>query len=95
MPPSPPRFGAQARMHGLITQLGRRHEITAATLVDDEFDADESRRAMLAYCREVVMVPDRSARQLLAKRLLQIRSLTSIRSFQRLRLTLPSLQQES
>ena len=80
-------------MHGLMTQLGRRHEITAATLVDDEFDADECRRAMLAYCREVVMVPDRSARQLLAKRLLQIRSLTSIRSFQRLRLTLPSLQQ--
>ncbi len=80
-------------MHGLMTQLGRRHEITAATLVDDEFDSDECRRAMLAYCREVVIVPDRGGRQLLAKRLLQIRSLASIRSFQRLRLTLPSLQQ--
>jgi len=80
-------------MHGLMTQLGRRHEITAATLVDDEFDADECRRAMLAYCREVVIVPDRSGRQAFAKRLLQMRSLASIWSFQRLRLTRPSLQQ--
>src|SRR5262249_23155180 len=67
MPPSPPRFGAQARVHGLMTQLARRHELTAVMLVDDEFDAEECRRAMEAYCREVVLVPNPYVRQGLAK----------------------------
>ena len=93
MPASPPRFGAQARIHGLMTQLARRHDLTAAMLVDDEFDADECRRAMQAYCREVVLVPNPCGREGLAKRLLQVRSLASIRSFERLRVTLPALQQ--
>ncbi len=53
MPASPPRFGAQARMHGLMTELARRHDLTAVMLVDDEFDIEECRRAMQAYCREV------------------------------------------
>jgi len=93
MPASPPRFGAQARMHGLMTQLARRHHLTAAMLVDDEFDADECRRAMQAYCREVVMVPNPYGRARLTKRLLQLRSLASTRSFERLRVTVPALQQ--
>jgi polysaccharide biosynthesis protein PslH len=93
MPASPPRFGAQARIHGLMTELARRHDLTAAMLVDDEFDADECRRAMQAYCREVVLVPNPYGRQGLAKRLLQVRSLASIRSFERLRVTLPALQE--
>jgi len=93
MPASPPRFGAQARMHGLMTQLARRHELTAAMLVDDEFDADECRRAMQLYCREVVLIPNPLSREGLAKRLRQVRSLASTRSFERLRVTLPALQQ--
>jgi hypothetical protein len=93
IPASPPRFGAQARTHGLMTQLARRHDLTAAVLLDDEFDADECRRAMQAYCREVLMVPNPYGRQGLAKRLLQVRSLASIRSFERLRVTVPALQQ--
>ena len=28
IPPSPPRFGAQARVHGLMTQLARRHDLS-------------------------------------------------------------------
>src|SRR6516164_657457 len=92
MPASPPRFGAQARVHGLMTQLARRHELTAVMLVDDEFDTDECRRAMQAYCREVVMVPNPYGRGGLYKRLLQLRSLASTRSFERLRVTLPTLQ---
>ena len=80
-------------MHGLMTQLARRHDLTAAVLVDDEFDADECRRAMQAYCREVVMVPNPYGREGLAKRLLQLRSLVSTRSFEQLRVTLPALQQ--
>src|SRR5262245_6960883 len=77
MPASPPRFGAQARVHGLITELARRHDLTAAMLVDDEFDAEECRRAMQAYCREVVLVPNPYGQEGLTKRLLQFRSLAS------------------
>jgi glycosyltransferase involved in cell wall biosynthesis len=76
-----------------MTQLARRHNLTAAMLVDDEFDVDECCRAMQAYCREVVMVPNPKGGQRLAKRLLQIRSLASTRSFERLRVTLPAMQQ--
>src|ERR1700722_1994193 len=89
MPASPPRFGAQARVHGLMTQLARRHDVTAAMLVDDEFDAEECRRAMQAYCREVVMVPNPYGREGLAKRLLQLRSLASTPSFDQLRVSVP------
>src|ERR1700737_1924798 len=93
MPASPPRFCAQARVHGLMTQLARRHDLTAVMLVDDEFDAEECRRAMQAYCCDVVMIPNPYGREGLTKRLLQLRSLASTRSFERLRVTLPALQQ--
>src|SRR6202035_3031149 len=93
VPASPPRSGAQARVHGLMTQLARRHDLTAAMLVDDEFDAHECRRAMLAYCREVVLVSNPYGREGLTKRILQLPSLASNRSFERLRVTLPALQQ--
>lgn len=92
MPASPPRCGAQARMHGLLTQFARHHDVTAVMLLDDEFDAEECRQAMLAYCRDVVLVPNPYGRQGLAKRLLQLRSLASTRSFERLRVTVPALQ---
>jgi polysaccharide biosynthesis protein PslH len=93
MPASPPRFGAQARVHGLMTRLARRHDLTAVMLVDDEFDADDCRRAMQGYCREVVMISNPYGREGLAKRLLQLQSLASTGSFERLRVTLPALQQ--
>src|SRR5690242_4619367 len=93
VPASPPRFGAQARMHGLMTQLARYHDLTAAALVDDEFDADECRQAMQVYCRDVVMIANPYGRKGLTKRLLQLRSVASTRSFERLVHTLPALQQ--
>ena len=93
MPASPPRCGAQARLHGLMTELSRRHELTAAVLVDEEFDIEECRQAMQAYCREVVLVRNPYSGDGLAKRLLQLRSLASTRSFERLRATVPAFQQ--
>ena len=93
LPASPSRFGAQARIHGLMTQLARRHNLTAVTLVDGEFDANQCRRAMEEYCREVVMIPALHGKEGLTKRLLQLRSLASTRSFHRLLFTLPALQQ--
>jgi glycosyltransferase involved in cell wall biosynthesis len=76
-----------------MTQLARRHDVTAVMLVDDEFDAEECREAMQAYCREVVLVPNPYGREGIAKRLVQLRSLASTRSFERLRATVPALQQ--
>ena len=75
-----------------MTQLARRHNLTAAMLVDEEFDVEECRKAMQAYCGEVVMVPNPRGQEGAAKRLLQVRSLASVRSFERLRFTLPALQ---
>lgn len=92
MPASPPRFGAQARVHGLMTQLAQRHDLTAVMLVDHEFDAEECRQSMLAYCREVVLVPNPYGQEGLAKRLLQARSIGSTCSFERLRVMVPALQ---
>jgi polysaccharide biosynthesis protein PslH len=93
MPASPPRFGAQARTHGLMTELARRHDLTVAMMVDESFDADECRRAMQLYCREVVLVPDPQGQAGISKRLMQIKSLASAKSFERLRFTLPALRQ--
>ena len=93
MPASPPRFGAQARMHGLMTELARRHDLTAVMLVDEEFDIEECRRAMQAYCRDLVLVPNPQGREGLPKRLLQLRSLVSSRSFERLRVMVPAMQE--
>ena len=92
MPASPPRFGAQARVHGLMTHLARRHDLTAVMLADEEFDVEECRRAMEAYCREVVLIPNPYSREGLTKRLLQLSSLASTKSFDRLRVTVPALQ---
>jgi glycosyltransferase involved in cell wall biosynthesis len=92
MPPSPPRFGAQARMHGLLTSLARRHDVTAVSLVDDEFDVEDCRRAMRRYCRDLVLIPNPHGRSGAMKRALQLRSLASLRSFERIRCSVPALQ---
>ena len=91
LPPSPPRFGAQARMHGLMSELARRHDVTALALIEDALvDTDECRRAMESYCRHVVLVR-RPYLSGLRKRLEQLRSLTSVSSFERLLFTVPRL----
>jgi len=92
LPPSPPRFGAQARMHGLMTQLARRHDLTAIALAESGFDVEECRRAMLDYCREVVLLPNPAGRTGLSKRLLQLRSLASPHSYEYHHYSVPALQ---
>jgi polysaccharide biosynthesis protein PslH len=92
MPASPPRFGAQARMHGLMTQLARHHDLTAVMLVDETFDIEECRRSMQAYCREVTLLRNPNGEGI-SKRILQLRSLASGLSFERLRGRVPALQQ--
>jgi polysaccharide biosynthesis protein PslH len=92
MPPSPPRAGAQARMHGLISSLARRHEITVVSLFDEGFDPEDCRRALHDLCREVILVPNPIGREGVAKRMLQLRSLASFRSFEHHRFLVPGLQ---
>jgi polysaccharide biosynthesis protein PslH len=63
-----------------MSSLARRHEVSAAALSSPTFDRGVAERAMREYCREVVLVPSRSER--FPKRLVQLRSLASSRSFE-------------
>ena len=80
-PSSPPTFGAQRRIEGLMRVLGRRHRVAAVSLVSPEFDAGLAEREMRRWCDEVVLVPARSDRSPV-KRLLQLRALASRRSYE-------------
>lgn len=91
LPPSPPGSGAQARMHGLLTSLAARHEITAVSLIDPDLDPGPCERALREHCREVVLLPcDTGLRD---KRRLQLRSLLSSHSFERHRFAARALQE--
>jgi polysaccharide biosynthesis protein PslH len=82
--PSPPRFGGQRRLDGLMRSLAKRHEVSVISFnASDEF-AQISLDATREYCREVVTFPDMEfvARQ--DKRMLQARSLVSTHSFEHL-----------
>ena len=94
MPASPPRFGAQARMHGLMTEMARRHDVSAVMIASDEFDIDECRAAMQRYCREVVLVRNPREKSRMSKRFRQAQSLVSGRSFERLWVSFPQIQNE-
>lgn len=91
-PASPPRSGGQVRIHAIMNELSKRHDLTAVMLVDDEFDIEECRQAMQAYCRDVVLVPNHHSRAGLAKRLAQLRSIASTQSFERQQVVVPALK---
>ena len=93
MPPSPPRSGAQARTHGLLTGLAKRHDLTAIVVHEDDQTPATAGPAMRAYCREVVFVRNPHAAAGWKRRVLQARSWLSGRSFQRHLFTIPGLQQ--
>jgi glycosyltransferase involved in cell wall biosynthesis len=90
-PPSPPTFGAQRRIEGLMRALSRRHRITGVSLYGPSYDPAVARAAMGAYCEEVVLVPGRVERGP-GKRALQLRALASTHSFEYLHFDVPALQ---
>src|SRR5712664_2135732 len=90
--PSPPTFGAQRRVEGLMAVLGRRHEITAVSVIPDNQDARALERAMREYSSEVVLVP-RPDWEGPGKRLVYVRSLLSSRSLVRRLYHLPALHE--
>jgi glycosyltransferase involved in cell wall biosynthesis len=89
--PTPPRFGAQARIHGLMTSLARRHELTGVALLAPDDDPEGARRAMASYCGELRLVPMRPPEGA-GKRAWQLRSLASPRSYERRLTALPALR---
>ncbi len=54
--PSPPKFGGQRRLHGLMRAAADEHEVSVVALADPSEDAAESVRATREYCRRVVTV---------------------------------------
>jgi glycosyltransferase involved in cell wall biosynthesis len=92
MAPSPPRFGAQARAHGLLSYLGKNHDLTALVLHDDDETPAASGPAMRAYCREVTFVRNPNAARGWRRRALQLRSWLSHGSYQRHLFAVPAFQ---
>jgi glycosyltransferase involved in cell wall biosynthesis len=93
MAPSPPRFGAQARTHGLLSNLARGNDFSALVLHDDAATPDVSGPAMQAYCREVKFVRNPHHATGWRRRALQARSWLSRRSYQRHLFAVPAFQE--
>jgi polysaccharide biosynthesis protein PslH len=92
--PSPPRSGGSARLHGLLTNLARTHDVTILSFVDPADDYEPWLEATREYCDEVVVVENDlfgiTGRR---KRLAQLRSLASTRSYERFVYHRPEMQQ--
>jgi glycosyltransferase involved in cell wall biosynthesis len=85
--PSPPRSGAPRRIHGLLTELARRHEVSMLAFTAPGDDTEEALEATRQYCAEVVTVENARLDRALdrkRKRAIQIRSLFSPQSYERL-----------
>jgi len=81
--PSPPRFGAQRRLDGLMRGLAARHEVSLLSFVADDEHAEDSLRTSASYCHRVTTVQnDVLGLSVNKKRLMQLRSLLSRRSFE-------------
>jgi glycosyltransferase involved in cell wall biosynthesis len=82
--PSPPRFGGQRRLDGLMRSLAKNHEVSLISFsATDEFK-QLSLEATRAYCKDVIVFPDMEFVDRRNKRLLQARSLVSLHSFEHL-----------
>jgi glycosyltransferase involved in cell wall biosynthesis len=71
--------------------LAERHDLWAVCCAEPA-EIEESRRAMGEYCRGVEIVPDATSASTVRKRLLQLRSLASTRTFEQHLFTTAALQ---
>jgi len=93
--PSPPQSGAPRRVHGLLSELARRHEVSLLAFTAPGEATDAALRATGQYCTELVTVEnDRLDRALdrKRKRRIQLRSLFTAQSYERLIYYDPSFQ---
>ncbi|HEX2871879.1 MAG TPA: glycosyltransferase [Polyangiaceae bacterium] len=80
--PSPPRFGGQRRLDGLMRSLAKSHEVSVVSFnASDEFE-QASLDATRDYCKHVVTFRDLEFKDARKKRLLQAASMLSPRSFE-------------
>ena len=82
--PSPPRFGGQRRLDGLMRSLAKTHEVSLISFTASDEFKQMSLDATRQYCKDVVTFPDMEFVQRRDKRLLQARSLLSTHSFEHL-----------
>jgi polysaccharide biosynthesis protein PslH len=81
--PSPPSFGAQRRLHELISGVAAANDVSVLSLIDPSENQGEAIRATEAYCRRVVTVANPAYHTGRAhKRLLQLASLGSPHSYE-------------
>ncbi len=93
--PSPPRFGAQRRLEGLMRGLARRHEVSLLSFSKPDGAGDAGLAAAHDYLHSVVTVPyDVLDVDVGQKRLLQLRSLASRHSFETLLMRRPEFQSQ-
>jgi len=85
--PYPPQSGGPRRLHGLLNEIGKRHDVALLALTAPGEDSEEALEATRHFCTEVVTVEsDRLDRALdrKTKRGIQFRSLLHIHSYERL-----------
>jgi polysaccharide biosynthesis protein PslH len=82
--PSPPRFGGQRRLDGLMRSLTKTHEVSLISFTATDEFKQMSLDATHQYCKEVVVFPDMEFVERRDKRVLQARSLASMHSFEHL-----------
>lgn len=95
--PDPPRSGGPRRLHGLIRGLARSHGVSIISLVNPGEDYLEAARTTAEYCEQVVTVVNDRYGTLgvpgMRKRLLQVGSMLSTRSYERLLFHRPVFQE--
>src|SRR5262249_26088734 len=80
--PSPPTFGGQRRIHGLMRSLSRRHELSLLALYSPTDPIDEWHERTRGLCPDTeVFVQPALGLQGRAKRTAQLRSLFGQRSW--------------
>jgi glycosyltransferase involved in cell wall biosynthesis len=82
--PSPPRFGGQRRMDGLMRGLAGDHEVSILSFNSTDQWTQESLDATRLFCRKGTALSDLDPRTMREKRRLQMRSLASLHSFEHL-----------
>ncbi|HSN13097.1 MAG TPA: glycosyltransferase [Anaeromyxobacteraceae bacterium] len=91
-PPSPPTFGAQRRIDGLMRGLARENRVSCVSLINDDYDPRAAEEALRGYCDQVILVPSAPDRGGPWKRGRQLLSLASAHSFERSVFTSAALQ---
>ncbi|HEY4104157.1 MAG TPA: glycosyltransferase family 4 protein [Polyangiaceae bacterium] len=80
--PSPPRFGGQRRLDGLMRGLSHNHDVSVLSFNRTDEWEHSSLEATRGYCREVVTLSNLDLTVTREKRALQAKSLLSLHSFE-------------